>query len=262
MKKYKVKVKTVMKADTYVEAENYDDAVTKLNNGEYADIIGAATEGSEDLETTAYIDSSKINDGKHFNFEFRENTVLLDIWGFSYFHVTQVYHATRYEPEDYDGYDVDFGDTIDINQLLCCDEFKMCGELCRVNTDGRSFHEVWTGFIEIIKKYFKEIFPKDEALVDILGNGIYYELDDFDESKDIVKLIPFALWGNREFRKELGQYLYNIAEKSIDTDDNFIEALEEADREDRAYARAEAAAEAREEAAERAYYDALDRLDL
>lgn len=53
--KFKVRVETIMRAEVEVEAENYESAVRRLDNGDYDEIIGDATANTDDLDTSAKI---------------------------------------------------------------------------------------------------------------------------------------------------------------------------------------------------------------
>lgn len=190
-------------------------------------------------------------------------SVAIHISGFTFFHVTRVYPATWTEPEDCDGYDVEFEDTVDLGQLLAGEEFEMYGTTCRIRKDNA---ERVGGFGDIIMKYFKTIFtPADQVLLEKLDD-IFHDSDgdvcDDGDGTVLFNMIPKAFWDDPDFIEELGQYMYDIAYEAYCDDSNFEEELDYAYEKGLAEDRADYEAEAREEAAEARLYRILDELDL
>ena len=189
--------------------------------------------------------------------------VRLDISGFTYFHVTHTYRATLYEPEDYDGYDVEYGDIVSLGELLIGDEFEMCNRNCRIEED---MSDRIKGFADIVMKYFRKIFsPLDACFLSKIECLFYDEneiITAYGDGDDFFNMIPRAFWGNKEFKDELGQYMWDIASTAIDSDDDFRRGIEEDERERYLDAKADYDYDRQQEAAEDAYYDALDRLGL
>lgn len=190
-------------------------------------------------------------------------SVAIHITGFTFFHVTHVYPATWTEPEDYDGYDVEFEDTVDLGKLLAGEEFEMYGATCRIRKDNT---ERVRGFGDIVMKYFKRMFtPADQVLLEKLDD-IFHDSDgdvcDDEDATVLFDMIPKTFWENPDFIEELGQYMYNIAYEAYCDDDNFEEELEYAYTNGIAEERGYREAEDREEAEEARLYRILDELDL
>jgi len=192
-----------------------------------------------------------------------KGSVAIHITGFTFFHVTHVYSATWTEPEDYDGYDVDFEGTVDLGKLLAGEEFEMCGATCHIAKDNS---KRVMGFGDIVMKYFKEMFTSADRVLlgkldDIFHDSDGYVCDDEDATV-LFDMIPKTFWENPDFVEELGQYMYNIAYEAYCYDNNFEEELDYAYtngiEEERGYRKAED----QEEIAEARLSDKLDELDL
>lgn len=148
-------------------------------------------------------------------------SVAIHITGFYFFHVTHVYSATSTDPEDYDGYNVEFEDTVNLGDLLAGEEFEMYGATCHIKKD---IVERIEGFGDIVMKYFEKIFtPADQVLLEKLS---YIFHDDGEDATVLFDMIPKTFWEDPDFIEELGQYMYNIAYQAYCVDDEFEQELE------------------------------------
>lgn len=192
-----------------------------------------------------------------------KGTVAFHVTGFSFFHVTHVYSATLTEPEDYDGVDIEFEDTVDLGQLLIGDEFDFYGGSCRIREDAG---DRIVGFGDIVMKYFKEIFKEADHVFLSKLEDLFHDEDgeiaDNDDGNELFDMIPKGFWGNPEFVKELGEYMYNIVNEAYSDDYNFQNSLDDEYNERWAEEKADYDYDRQEEAAEAAYYDMLDKLGL
>ena len=192
-----------------------------------------------------------------------KGTVEFHVTGFSFFHVTHVYRATLTEPEDYDGVDIEFEDTVDLGQLLIGDEFDFYGGTCRIRED---VGDRIVGFGNIVMKYFREIFKEADSVFLSKLEDLYHDEDeritDDGDGNEFFDMIPKAFWGNPKFVEELGEYMYNIASEAYDDDCNFQNSLDDEYNERRAEEKADYDYDRQQEDAEARYYDMLDRLGL
>lgn len=192
-----------------------------------------------------------------------KGTVAFHVTGFSFFHVTHVYSATLTEPEDYDGVDIEFEDTVDLGQLLIGDEFDFYGGSCRIREDAG---DRIIGFGNIVMKYFKEIFKEADHVFLSKLEDLFHDEDgeiaDNDDGNEFFDMIPKGFWGNPNFVEELGEYMYNIVSKAYSDDYDFQGSLDDEYNERWAEGKADYDYDRQEEAAEAAYYDMLDKLGL
>ena len=192
-----------------------------------------------------------------------KGAVKFHVTGFSFFHVTHVYRATLTEPEDYDGEDIYFEDTIDLGQLLIGDEFDFYGGTCKISED---VNDRIKGFGDIVMKYFREIFKEADNVFLSKLEDLFYdedeEITDNGDGNEFFDMIPKAFWGNPNFVEELGEYMDNIATNAYNDDYKFQNSLDDDFNRRYAEEKADYDYDSQQEAAEAAYYDMLSRLGL
>lgn len=192
-----------------------------------------------------------------------KGTVEFHVTGFSFFHVTHVYRATWTEPEDYDGEDIYFEDTVDLGQLLIGDEFDFYGDVCQIKEDG---NDRIKGFGDIVMKYFRKIFKEGDIVFLRKLEDIIYDEDekitDDGDGNEFFDMIPKAFWGNPEFVEELGEYMYGIAVNAYNDDCDFQNSLDDKYNERYAEEKADYDYDSQQEAAEAWYSDMLSKLGL
>lgn len=192
-----------------------------------------------------------------------KGTVKFHVTGFSFFHVTHVYRATLTEPEDYDGEDIYFEDTIDLGQLLIGDEFDFYGGTCKIS---ENVNDRIKGFGDIVMKYFREIFKEADNVFLSKLEDLFYdedeEITDNGDGNEFFDMIPKAFWGNPNFVEELGKYMDNIATNAYNDDYDFQNSLDDDFNRRYAEEKADYDYDSQQEAAEAAYYDMLSRLGL
>ncbi len=192
-----------------------------------------------------------------------KGAVKFHVTGFSFFHVTHVYRATLTEPEDYDGEDIYFEDTIDLGQLLIGDEFDFYGGTCKIS---ENVNDRIKGFGDIVMKYFREIFKEADNVFLSKLEDLFYdedeEITDNGDGNEFFDMIPKAFWGNPNFVEELGKYMDNIATNAYNDDYDFQNSLDDDFNRRYAEEKADYDYDSQQEAAEAAYYDMLSRLGL
>lgn len=192
-----------------------------------------------------------------------KGTVKLHVTGFSFFHVTHVYKATLTEPEDYDGEDIYFEDTLDLGQLLINDEFDFYGGTCEIKED---VNDRILGFGNIVMKYFREIFKEADSMFLSKVEDLFHDEDeritDGGDGNEFFDMIPKAFWGNPNFVEELGEYMYNIASEAYNDDYDFQNSLDDDFNRRYAEEKADYDADYQQEAAEAWYSDMLSKLGL